>query len=594
LSPSDLMNNLNLARKWRPRNFEEIVGQDISVRMLKNSLYVNKIFPVYLFAGQRGCGKTSSARVFAAALNCKELEGFRTNPKKHTVPCLQCESCRNMQNGQHPDFIEMDAASHTGVDNIRQLIESCAYMPLAGGKKVYLIDEAHMLSRAAFNAFLKVLEEPPESVVFILATTELQKIPDTVRSRSFQAFFKSVGMADLKKHVLHLCEKEDIDIDQEAASLVIQETEGSVRDALNVIEQVRFLGEKLTKEVILRALGKMSDEHILKLLEVILKQQPKELLLFLQEIDFIRLAPQNIWAMLSSGFRYLLWAKFGVKEIPNVSESFIEAIQTLAKDTTINRLNAVMQLLFDQEELFLRTPNKHLFLETVLLQICQQVEIPDLKEFLERCKNSGGVDSGPKRYGSAGSASESVAPSPQAPPLSARPVPTAEVKKEEPIVPQTSNKNWNLFLEKISGAGDPLLASIFKQATYGGIEAETRHMKLLLSNKNDFVTGKIDDTKDLWKPILSELFEGCEHFILKVSQQEIKSLEKKNGQHLTANQPLQSPPKPQYPSYQPQGGSQRSPFDRRGEAVDISDKEKWPKANLISKFFSGRLEKISN
>ena len=587
------MNNLNLARKWRPRNFEEIVGQDISVRMLKNSLYVNKIFPVYLFAGQRGCGKTSSARVFAAALNCAELGEFRTNPKEHIVPCLKCESCLNMKKGQHPDFIEMDAASHTGVDNVRQLIESCAYMPLAGGKKVYLIDEAHMLSRAAFNAFLKVLEEPPESVVFILATTEIQKIPDTVRSRCFQAFFKPVGMVDLKKHILNLCEKESIDIDEEAVSLVIQETDGSVRDALNVIEQVRFLGEKLTKDVVLRALGKISDEYVLRLLEVLIKQQPKELLLFLQEIEFESLVPNNIWLMLATGFRYLLWAKFGVKEIPNVSETFVKAILKMAGECTTNRLNAVMQILWSQEELFLRTPNKHLFLETVLLQICQQVEVPDFKELIELCKQSGGGSSSGVKRETAVHGRSSVS-STQTAPVNLQSISTpkeaSSLREAQPVVQQSSNSNWNLFLEKIASSGDPMLTSIFKQATYGGIEAETRHIKIILASKNDFVTGKIEDTKELWKPILSEFFDGCEYFVLSAREPNGSSARQNpEGQSVAA-----APPRSNYSSYQSQGGFSRGSFEKRGEPVDISDKEKWPKANLITKYFSGTLEKVRN
>src|SRR5579863_10403001 len=147
--------SLNLSRKWRSQNFDQIIGQDLSVRILKNSLYLGHYFPVYLFAGQRGCGKTSTARVFAAAVNCAALSDFQKDPKKAVIPCLECPSCCAMRDGNHPDFIEIDAASHTGVDNIRSIIESSSLLPLMGRKRVYLIDEAHMLSKAAFNAALK-------------------------------------------------------------------------------------------------------------------------------------------------------------------------------------------------------------------------------------------------------------------------------------------------------------------------------------------------------------------------------------------------------------------------------------------------------
>ncbi|MFH1644148.1 MAG: DNA polymerase III subunit gamma/tau [bacterium] len=195
--------NLNLARKWRPKTFNEIVGQNIPIKTLLNGLYLKKFFPVYLFAGQRGCGKTSSARIFAAAINCQNLKKFQEDPKEK-IPCLECESCQPMLKNNHPDFIEIDAASHTGVDNVRQILENSSYMPLAGNKKIYLIDEAHMLSKAAFNAFLKVLEEPPSTVLFILATTEIHKIPETVLSRCFQVIFRPINSDDLKKHLINL------------------------------------------------------------------------------------------------------------------------------------------------------------------------------------------------------------------------------------------------------------------------------------------------------------------------------------------------------------------------------------------------------
>ena len=184
---------LNLTRKWRSQDFESIIGQSLAVKMLKNSLYAGHYFPVYLFAGQRGCGKTTTARVFARAINCQQLSEFQKQPKKISVPCGTCDSCVAMAQGRHQDFIEIDAASHTGVDNMRSIIEAASFLPLMGKKKVYLIDEAHMLSKAAFNALLKILEEPPSSALFILATTDPDKIIETVRSRCFRLFFQPIS-----------------------------------------------------------------------------------------------------------------------------------------------------------------------------------------------------------------------------------------------------------------------------------------------------------------------------------------------------------------------------------------------------------------
>src|SRR3990167_2642348 len=230
---------LNLARKWRSKRFDEIVGQPLPVRMLKNSLFLSQFFPVYLFAGQRGCGKTTTARVFAAAINCERLPLFQKNPREELLPCLVCTSCKAMASGDHPDFIEMDAASNTGVDNVRLIIDAASLLPVLGHKKIYLIDEAHMLSKAAFNAFLKLLEEPPASVLFMLATTEPDKILDTVRSRSFQIFFNFVDNLELTYLLERICIKEGIKYSFDALELISRESEGSVRDAQNILERVR-------------------------------------------------------------------------------------------------------------------------------------------------------------------------------------------------------------------------------------------------------------------------------------------------------------------------------------------------------------------
>ncbi|HEB41719.1 MAG TPA: DNA polymerase III subunit gamma/tau, partial [Candidatus Dependentiae bacterium] len=261
---------LNLARKWRSQDFDHIIGQDLLIRMLKNSLYIGQYFPVYLFSGQRGCGKTTTARVFASALNCKRLAEFRKEPKNISIPCLTCDSCCAMREGKHPDFIEIDAASHTGVDNVRHIIESSSLLPLMGQKKIYLIDETHMLSKSAFNALLKILEEPPSSALFILATTNLDKIIDTVRSRCFQLFFAPVDQRPLLKHLNSICKQEGITCKTAALELIVSQTEGSVRDALNLLEQVRFSSSVVTKDAVLKVLGHIDDKQLINMLEAVL------------------------------------------------------------------------------------------------------------------------------------------------------------------------------------------------------------------------------------------------------------------------------------------------------------------------------------
>ena len=304
--------HLNLARKWRSKHFDELVGQSLVVRLVKNSLYRNLIFPVYLLSGTRGCGKTSVARIFAAALNCEALDTFQKNPQTQQLPCLSCASCQAMQAMNHPDFIEIDAASHTGVDNVRSIIEAASFVPVLGRKKIYLIDEAHMLSKAAFNAFLKILEEPPVSVVFMLATTDPHKILDTVTSRCFQLFFDPIDTQAVTNHLMHICTQEGLAFEAEALSLIAQETEGSLRDALNLVERVRIAYPEITKESVIELLGKIDDERLHELLQVVLEGSVAKTLATIKKLELEKYNPVVVWKSFVEIIRLSIWVKNGV------------------------------------------------------------------------------------------------------------------------------------------------------------------------------------------------------------------------------------------------------------------------------------------
>ncbi len=450
--------DLNLARKWRPQNFSEVVGQELSIRMLQNGLFLKKYFPLYIFAGQRGCGKTTTARIFAAAMNCINLDLFQKDPK-NIVPCSKCNSCLDMLEKQHPDFIEMDAASHTGVDNVRQILESATFVALNGRAKIYLIDEAHMLSRAAFNAFLKVLEEPPASVFFILATTELNKIPDTIRSRAFHVFFNAIDSTALKSYLTKMCEKEVINIDSFALNIIISESGGSVRDSINLLEQVRLLNNNITEQLVLDALGRISEKNIFILFNFLIEKQPVKIILFLEKINFEALSPDSLWTMLINLCRCLIWIKYGA-QAPAPFDKSKDLLQ-LADKCTIAQLNTIMQLFFSQEDLFLKTTQKHLFLETLLLTISDQSP------------------------GLAVSLSNQVA------------------SKDEII------DSWELLRQKIVLLNDQLLSSIFKQAVFKGFENKILILELANSN---FFKDKLLESKVILKPIISEFYKDFEDF----------------------------------------------------------------------------------
>jgi len=345
------------------------VGQTLAIRMLKNSLYLGHYFPVYLFSGQRGCGKTTTARVFAAALNCTMLQHFQKNPKKQVLPCMACDSCSAMASGTHPDFIEMDAASHTGVESVRYVIDAASLLPVMGTRKIYLIDEAHMLSRAAFNALLKILEEPPANVMFILATTDVHKIIDTVKSRCFQLLFKAIDPMDLVPYLQNICVSERIPFDLAGLMLIAQETSGSVRDALNIVEQVRLSAGSITSQSVLQALNHVDDHSIIYIIKLIFARNGGDLILFLKESNFRRFSAEYIWRRFIELIRTLIWIKYGVK--PEEHQNY-DQLEALVSSCQIGQLCAILKAIYDNEETFLKTTAQHVFLEMFFVLLCQQ------------------------------------------------------------------------------------------------------------------------------------------------------------------------------------------------------------------------------
>lgn len=576
------MNSLNLARKWRPKTFDQIVGQQISIRMLLNGLFLNKFFPVYLFAGLRGCGKTTTARVFGAAINCQNLNKFQKEPNGNKIPCLECDSCKSMLQGSHPDFIEIDAASHTGVDNVRQIIEASSYMPLLGQKKIYLIDEAHMLSKAAFNALLKILEEPPASVLFILATTEVPKIPATVLSRCFQVLFTSIEKTELVNHIKSMCAQENISIEDFAIELIIAETEGSVRDAINLLERVRFSQDVVTADTILSVLGKVSIRELCVLFDCLLEQEASKVLSQLKTMKFQSLSPQNLWDMLIELCRALLWIKYGVKELNSGLNQHFAELTNLAKKCSLNRLHAIFQLFWSQEDLFLKTNKKHIFLEMVLLQICEQTNVADLKDLLNLVKNSNNNSSNFESH-----SRQEVVENKKTNEISSNlndtdlPQNAATQYSADASTQSTftcivvNSPEWAAFLQKMSDADDPMLNSIFLQAKFIKFDEGSKKVDIQLSNNSRFFKDKIDETKDQWLEKLQASFTQCIGFNFLDAPAQSKTQSEKQVVPASRSIPLQSAPFRAIDS----------------SVVNIKDKDKWPLANLITSYFPGVVKK---
>ena len=287
-----------LYRKYRPSNFDEVVGQQPIIQTLKNAIVQNRIAHAYLFCGPRGTGKTSIAKIFAKMLNCED---------ESNKPCGKCINCKMVQNGSHPDIIEIDAASNNGVDEVRNLIDKVKYAPMQGKYKVYIIDEVHMMTTGAFNALLKTIEEPPAHVVFILATTEPNKVIPTIISRCQRFDFNKVSQKDIEKRLSIVCKEEKIEIDPEAISLIAQLADGGMRDSLSILDQcIAYCSSNITVDNVREIYGVLTTSDIGKLFEHLYAHEVDALIQQIQECsdkgmdlkrltsDFITLLKESI------------------------------------------------------------------------------------------------------------------------------------------------------------------------------------------------------------------------------------------------------------------------------------------------------------
>ena len=352
-----------LYRKWRPQDFDALVGQQAVKTALKNALASGKIAHAYLFSGPRGTGKTSTARILAKALNCEQ------GPTP--TPCGHCHNCERITAGTSMDVIEIDAASNTGVDDIRELREQINFAPVDGRYKVYIIDEVHMLSTGAFNALLKTLEEPPAHVIFILATTDPQKIPATIHSRCQRFDFRRVTVDEIVEHLALVAQGSGIEADEEALRLIAIQSEGGMRDALSLLDQCGVMAKQVTAATVREVLGIVGREALHELTEAIGRQ---DLPAALGKLNLLLEQGKDVRHVLAELMEYL-WALLLFQSVPDYEEIYLtdtrEALAALASLFSRDRLMAAEERLHGAMQELRGALRPRITAELCLLDLCR-------------------------------------------------------------------------------------------------------------------------------------------------------------------------------------------------------------------------------
>lgn len=359
------------ARKYRPSTFRSVIGQEALTTTLKNAIATNKLAHAYLFCGPRGVGKTTCARIFAKTINC-------LNPADDHEACNECESCVAFNEQRSYNIHELDAASNNSVDDIRSLIDQVRIPPQIGRYKVYIIDEVHMLSTAAFNSFLKTLEEPPAHAIFILATTEKHKIIPTILSRCQVYDFNRINISDIVNHLQYVAESENIHAEPEALNIIAQKADGGMRDALSIFDQTAsYTAGNVTYKAVIENLNVLDYEYYFRLTDAILQGSVVNCLLLLNDIINRGFEGQYIVSGITSHFRDLLVCKDPVTvQLFEVGASIKERYVSMAQQCSIQFLYSAIELCNDADLNYRLSKNKRLLIELTFIKLCQLNESP--------------------------------------------------------------------------------------------------------------------------------------------------------------------------------------------------------------------------
>ena len=474
------MNHTVLARKWRPKKFADLVGQQNTVTVLQNIISSGRLHHAYLLTGTRGVGKTTIARIIAKALNC-------LNPQ-NSEPCGSCENCQQIDRGRYVDVIEIDAASNTGVDNIREVLENAQYAPTSGKYKIYIIDEVHMLSKSAFNAMLKTLEEPPAHVVFILATTDVQKVPITILSRCLQLKLRNLSAAEIEQHLRYVLEEEQVNSDNTALELLAQAANGSMRDALSLTDQaIAFSNANITEIITRQMLGISDNSSIIEILSAIQKSDSISLVNICQRLNSEGANLENILEQINYSLFNIGLAQLSPQ--PQLSNE----LQNLAKSISLQDCQLYFEISNLGLEQIRKVQNQYpIFVMSLLRMIAFTIGSTQEKQLLIQTKNCTTelVASAPTETVTT-QAKEEIHPQQQTPTIITEVTEEATIVKATPISEVVIEKKPAQQSEEIAPWEE---ANLEQQSNEAPIVAATPAISAQFSNWLEFVK-TIDLTK---------------------------------------------------------------------------------------------------
>ncbi len=484
-----------MARKWRPQTFEEMVGQNHVSQTIRNALKSDRLPHALLFTGPRGVGKTSSARILAKSLKCLNSKDFK--------PCNACSTCIEISNGSSIDVMEIDGASHNGVDSIRELRETIGYMPSSGRYKIYIIDEVHMLSISAFNALLKTLEEPPAHVIFIFATTEVQKIPLTILSRVQRFDFRRIPTRTLTEQLQKICKAEGINAEAEALWLIARQSDGSARDSQSLLDQIiTFSDSQVTLKKTIEVLGLTDRQILIDTLAALVKRSSTEVLHTVSRLYESGADIKSFSQELLEEIRHLLMVKLSSQQtahIVDLPETEIATLRELGQDLSQEDIHLLFDMALKGVHDLTRSQDPRLALEMMLLRMSIAPQIGDLVAGLN-------------------SHSESIAVATTATPLA----PASHQKPKTQMIPRTLPliERWEKTVAHLKSTAPSLGAKLDHTAALGESGPQLR---LGVSKDKQFLVDQISKSKQELEHKLRELWGETVQVLVEVIDQAVNS-----------------------------------------------------------------------